>query len=229
MDGSVQAHRRGPWTIDLHELGRQFRTWGACAQTCFNRIEDEEEQDVVLKSVATAAASLLASLKTIHIDMQATAPVISPLEYARMSNAEFNQFLEPWKGRFGRKYGEEGIQRLLSEQTRLAGDEGAIARLQQYCWRTPLQMQWEEGLGQRYPTLFMLSTGLNTIFPTNTHIEAGFSVAKWLQPSHRRRLTIHAIDGSLHCRQVQQLRQVVRELPEEEAGPMRQAIGGLNI
>jgi hypothetical protein len=71
-------------------------------------------------------------------------------------------------------------------------------------------------LGNRFPYMLRFAVGLTSIMPGTATMEADFSTINYKKDDHRSALTSLSLEGILHSRQLEKLRQTFNEMALQE-------------
>jgi hypothetical protein len=71
-------------------------------------------------------------------------------------------------------------------------------------------------LGNRFPYVLRFATGLASVMPGTATVEADFSTINYEKDDHRSALTSFSLEGILHSRQLEKLRQTFNEMALQE-------------
>ncbi len=71
-------------------------------------------------------------------------------------------------------------------------------------------------LGNRFPYMLRFAASLASVMPGTTTVEADFATINYKKDDHRSALTSFSLEGILHSRQLEKLRQTFNEMALQE-------------
>jgi hypothetical protein len=71
-------------------------------------------------------------------------------------------------------------------------------------------------LGNRFPYMLRFAAGLASVMPGTSTVEADFSTINYEKDDHRSALTSLSLEGILHSRQLEKMRQTCNEMALQE-------------
>jgi len=71
-------------------------------------------------------------------------------------------------------------------------------------------------LGNHFPYMLRFTAGLASVMPGTAAVEADFSTINYKKDDHRSALTSFSLEGILHSRQLEKLRQTFNEMALQE-------------
>jgi len=149
------------------------------------------------------------------------APPVLPLEITGLSIIEFTELLfeheERLRHSFSRTVVEEVISNEFEQLVRLISrDSNLKAALTKGSEDSDFGKAWRP-LDNRFPYMLHFATGLASVMPRTTTMEADFSTINYEKDDHRSALTSFSLEGILHSRrQLEKLRQTFNEMALQE-------------
>jgi hypothetical protein len=148
------------------------------------------------------------------------APPVLPLEIAGLSTIEFMELLfeheERLRHSFPRTVVEEVISNEFEQLVRLISrDSNLKAALTKGSEDSDFGKAWRP-LGNRFPYMLRFVAGLANVMPGTTTVEVDFSTINYEKDDHCSTLTSFSLEGILHSRQLEKLRQTFNEMALQE-------------
>jgi hypothetical protein len=146
-------------------------------------------------------------------------PVL-PLEIARLSTIEFTKLLFKHEERLRHSFPgtvvEEVINNEFEQLVRLISrDSNLKATLTKGSEDSDFGKAWRP-LDNRFPYMLRFATGLASIMLGTATVEADFSTINYEKDDHCFALTSFSLEGILHSRQLEKLRQTFNEMALQE-------------
>jgi hypothetical protein len=148
------------------------------------------------------------------------APPILPLEIAGLSTIEFTELLFEHEERLRHSFPgtivEEVISKEFEQLVRLISQDSNLkAALTKGSEDSDFGKAWRP-LGNRFPYMLHFAAGLASVMPGTATVEADFSTINYEKDDHRSALTSFSLEGILHSRQLEKLRQTFNEMALQE-------------
>jgi len=148
------------------------------------------------------------------------APPILPLEIAGLSTIEFTELLFEHEERLRHSFPgtvvEEVISNKFEQLVRLISrDSNLKAALTKGSDDSDFGKAWRP-FGNRFPYMLRFAAGLASVMPGTVTVEADFSTINYEKDDHRSALTSFSLEGILHSRQLEKLRQTFNEMALQE-------------
>ncbi len=165
-------------------------------------------------------AAIVAERDARNRDKTDVAPPILPLEITGLSTIEFTELLFEHEERlthsFPRTVVEEVINNEFDQLVRLISrDSNLKAALTKGSEDSDFGKAWRP-LGNRFPYMLRFAAGLASVMPRTATVEADFSTINYEKDDHRSALTSFSLEGILHSRQLEKLRQTFNEMALQE-------------
>jgi hypothetical protein len=164
--------------------------------------------------------AIVAERDTRNQEKTNAAPPVLPLEIAGLSTIEFTELLfeheERLRHSFPRTIVEEVISNEFEQLVRLISrDSNLKAALMKGSEVSNFGKAWRP-LGNCFPYMLRFAAGLASIFPGTATVEVDFSTINYEKDDHRSALTSFSLEGILHSRQLEKLRQTFNEMALQE-------------
>jgi hypothetical protein len=191
-----------------------------------NRLPADDLEEVI-RDVSQVYVQTMYSVAAIVVERDArnrkktdTAPPVLPFEIARLSTIEFTKLLFEHEERLRHSFlgivVEEVINNEFEQLVRLISrDSNLKAALMKGSEDFDFGKAWRP-LDNRFPYVLRFATGLANIMPETVTVEADFSTINYEKDDHRSTLTSLSLEGILHSRQLEKLRQTFNEMALQE-------------
>ena len=112
----------------------------------------------------------------------------------------------------------EKLVRLISRDSDMQSALAKASESKQGSFR----LSWRP-LGTRFPNLLRFAAGLATVMSGTATVEADFSIINYERNSYRSALTNFSLEGILHSRQLEKLRQTFNEMAIDDSNNLATA------
>jgi hypothetical protein len=167
-----------------------------------------------------SVAAIVAERDVRNREKTDAAPPVLPLEIAGLSTIEFTELLFEHEERLRHSFPgtivEEVISKEFEQLVRLISrDSNLKAALTKGSKDSDFGKAWRP-LGNRFPYMLRFAAGLASVMPGTATVEADFSTINYEKDDHRCALTSFSLEGILHSRQLEKLRQTFNEMALQE-------------
>jgi len=191
-----------------------------------NRLPSDDLEEVtrdvsrIYVQAMYSVAAIVAKRDTRNQEKTDVAPPVLPLEIAGLSTIEFTELLfeheERLKHSFPGTLVEEVINNEFEQLVRLISRDSYLkVALTKGSKDSDFRKAWRP-LGNRFPYMLRFAAGLASVMPGTTTVEADFSTINYEKDDHRSALTSFSLEGILHSRQLEKLRQTFNEMAFQE-------------
>ncbi len=148
------------------------------------------------------------------------APPVLPLEIVRLSTIEFTKLLFEHEERLRHSFSGTVVEEVISKEFEqlmqlISRDSNLKAALTKGSKDSDFGKAWQP-LGNRFPYMLHFATGLANVMPGTATVKADFSTINYEKDDHRSALTSFFLEGILHLRQLEKLRQTFNEMALQE-------------
>jgi hypothetical protein len=225
-NSSLLLIRYGPFTFLQNQAERHIKGTNLLAMSMENRLPADDLEEVTrdVSRVYVQAMYLVGAIIAEHDarnrEKTHVAPPILPLEIAGLSTIEFTELLfeheERLKHSFPGTVVEEVVNNEFEQLVRLISQDSNLkAALTKRSKDSDFGKAWRP-LGNRFPYMLRFAAGLASVMPGTATVEADFSTINYEKDDHRSALTSFSLEGILHLRQLEKLRQTFNEMALQE-------------
>jgi hypothetical protein len=167
-----------------------------------------------------SVAAIVAERDTRNREKTNATPPVLPLEIVGLSTIKFTELLFEHEERLRHSFSgtvvEEVISNKFEQRVRLISQDSNLkAALTKGSEDSDFGKAWRP-LGNRFPYMLRFAAGLASVMPRTTTVEANFSTINYEKDDHRSALTSFSMEGILHSRQLEKLRQTFNEMALQE-------------
>jgi len=214
--------RYGLFTLLRDQAKRHIKGTNLLAMSMANRLPTDD-----LEEVSRVYVQAMYSVPAIVVERDArnrkktdAAPPVLPFEIAGLSTIEFMELLfeheERLKHSFPGTVVEEVISNKFEQLVRLISrDSNLKIALTKGSEDSDFGKAWQQ-FRNRFPYMLRFEAGLASVMPGTTTMEADFSTINYEKDDHRSTLTSFFLEGILHSRQLEKLRQTFNEMALQE-------------
>jgi len=148
------------------------------------------------------------------------APPVLPLEITGLSTIEFTKLVFEHEERLRHSFPGTVVKEVVSNEFEqlvrlISRDSNLKATLTKGSEDSDFGKAWRP-LSNRFPYMLRFSAGLASIMPKTTTVEVDFSTINYEKDDHHSALTSFSLEGILHSRQLEKLRQTFNEMAFQE-------------
>jgi len=167
-----------------------------------------------------SVVAIVAECDTRKREKTDVAPLVLPLEITELSTIEFTELLFEHEERLRHSFPgtvvEEVVSNKFEQLVRLISrDSNLKATLTKGSEDSDFGKAWRP-LANRFPYMLRFAASLAGIMPGIATMEADFSTINYEKDDHRSTLTSFSLEGILHSRQLEKLRQTFNEMALQE-------------
>jgi hypothetical protein len=225
-NSSLLLIRYGLFTLLRNQAKRHIKGTNLLAMSMANRLPADDLEEVT-RDVSRVYVQAMYSVSAIVAERDArnrektnAAPPILPLEIAGLLTIEFMELLFEHEERLRHSFPgtvvEEVINNEFEQLVRLISQDSNLkAALTKGSEDSDFGKAWRP-LGNRFPYMLRFAAGLASVMPGTATVEANFSTINYEKDDHRSALTSFSLEGILHSRQLEKLRQTFNEMALQE-------------
>jgi len=191
-----------------------------------NRLSADDLEEVtrdvsrVYVQVMYSVAAIVAERDARNREKTDAVPAVLPLKIAGLSTIEFTELLfeheERLRHSFPGSVVEEVVNNEFEQLVRLISRDSILkAALTKGSEDSDFGKAWRP-LGNRFPYMLRFAAGLASIMLGTTTVEVDFSTINYEKDDHRSALTSLFLEGILHSRQLEKLRETFNEMALQE-------------
>ncbi len=144
------------------------------------------------------------------------APPVLPLEIMGLLTIEFTELLFEHKERLRHSFPGIVVEEIISNEFEqlvrlISRDSNLKAALMKGSEESDFGKAWRP-LGNCFPYMLRFAADLAGVMPGTATVEADFSTINYEKDDHRSALTSFSLQGILHLRQLEKLRQTFNEM-----------------
>jgi len=214
--------RYGPFTLLRNQAKRHIKGTNLLAMSMANRLpaDDLEEVFRVYVQAMYSVPAIVAECDARNRKKTDAAPPVLPLEIAGLSTFEFMELLFEHEERLRHSFPGTVVKEVISnkfeELVRLISrDSNLKIALTKGSEDSDFGKAWQQ-LRNRFPYMLRFEADLASVMPGTTTMEADFSTINYEKDDHRSALTSFFLEGILHSRQLEKLRQTFNEMALQE-------------
>eukprot|EP00918_Siedleckia_nematoides_P104397 GHVU01227761.1.p1 GENE.GHVU01227761.1~~GHVU01227761.1.p1 ORF type:complete len:510 (-),score=73.28 GHVU01227761.1:120-1649(-) len=217
-DTLFRVSLEGALAADYKVAGRQLKSsldvnLGGNYVTCCAALDGATHNKWMLQVIELGCLTL-ARLQQLVGKLNRTAPKVAPAQIARMTMQEYLEDLQPHMERLQRlvPQGEEAswlLRTLQDEFMRLQRSDAKTSATD-----VPFEDMWRPYM-QMCPTMCTVACGLATIYANDSEIERVYAEYKYLFSERRRTTSVFSMTGSIMCKQINILRELVPPTPDQ--------------
>jgi hypothetical protein len=167
-----------------------------------------------------SVAAIVAERDARNREKTDAAPLVLPLEIAGLSTIEFTELLFEHEERMRHSFSgivvEEVISNEFEQLVRLISrDSNLKAALTKGSKDFDFGKAWRP-FDNRFPYMLRFAASLASVMPRTATMEADFSTINYKKDDHRSALISFSLEGILHSRQLEKLRQTFNEMALQE-------------
>jgi hypothetical protein len=167
-----------------------------------------------------SVAAIVAKCDARNREKTDTAPPVLPLEIVGLSTIEFTKLLFEHEERLRHSFSGTVVEVVVSNEFEqlmrlISRDSNLKAALTKGSEDFDFGKPWWP-LGNRFPYMLRFTAGLANVMPGTVTVEADFSTINYEKDDHRSALTSFSLEGILHSRQLEKLRQTFNEMALQE-------------
>jgi hypothetical protein len=189
--------------------------------TMANRLPADDLEEVT-RDVSRVYVQAMYSIVTIVVERDArnrektdAAPPVLPLEIAGLSTIEFTNE-ERLRHSFSGTVVEEVVSNEFEQLVRLISQDSNLkAALTKGSEDSDFGKAWRP-LDNRFPYMLRFAAGLANVMLGTATVEVDFSTINYEKDDHRSALTRFSLEGILHSRQLEKLRQTFNKMALQE-------------
>jgi len=163
-----------------------------------------------------SVAAIVAERDARNREKTNAAPPVLPLEIAGLSTIEFMELLFEHEERLRHSFPGTVVEEVISNEFEqlvrlISRDSNLKAALTKGSEDSDFGKAWRP-LGNRFPYMLRFVAGLANVMPGTTTVEADFSTINYEKDDHCSTLTSFSLEGILHSKQLEKLRQTFNEM-----------------
>jgi len=225
-NSSLLFIRYGPFTLLRDQAEWHIKGTNLLAMSMANRLPADDLEEVtrdvsrVYVQAMYSVAAIVAEHDARNREKTDAAPPILPLEIAGLSTIEFTKLLFEHEERLSHSFPGTVVEEVISNEFEqlvrlISRDSNLKAALTKGSEDSDFGKAWRP-LGNRFPYMLRFAAGLASVMPGTTTVEADFSTINYEKDDHRSALTSFSLEGILHSRQLEKLRQTFNEMALQE-------------
>ncbi len=191
-----------------------------------NRLPTDDLEEVI-RDVSRVYVQAMYSVVAIVAERDArnrektdAAPLVLPLEIAGLSTIEFTELPFEHEERLKHSFLGIVVEEVISNEFEqlvqlISRDSNLKAALTKGSGDSNFGKAWRP-LGNRFPYMLRFVAGLASFMPGTTTVEADFLTINYKKDDHRSAFTSLSLEGILHSRQLEKLRQTFNEMALQE-------------
>jgi hypothetical protein len=221
-NSSLLLIRYGPFTLLRDQAEWHIKGTNLLAMSMANRLPADDLEEVtrdvsrVYVQAMYLVAAIVAERDARNREKTDVAPPVLPLEIAGLSTIEFTELLFEHEERLRHSFPGTVVEEVISNEFEqlvrlISRDSNLKAALTKGSEDSDFGKAWRP-LGNRFPYMLRFVAGLANVMPGTTTVEADFSTINYEKDDHCSTLTSFSLEGILHSRQLEKLRQTFNEM-----------------
>jgi len=225
-NSSLLLIKYGPFTLLRDQAERHIKGIDLLAMSMANRLPTDDLEEVTrdVSRVYVQAMYLVAAIVAERDarnreKIDAALPVL-PLEIAGLSTIEFTELLFEHEERLRHSFPGIVVEEVISNEFEqlvqlISQDSNLKVALTKGSKDSDFGKAWRP-LGNRCPYMLRFAAGLASVMLGTSTVEADFLTINYEKDDHRSALTSFSLEGILHLRQLEKLRQTCNEMALQE-------------